>query len=376
MSKRVSQGDGLYLHEKDSGTQSWVFIYKFKGKRTERGLGSVKKLTPAAARKLVRGYRVKLDNGIDPFAVEQDNSTAPLFSVVAHDLIESLRAGWKNEKHGDQWGNTLKMHASELMKKPVDTITTEDVLATLQPIWSEKPETASRVRGRIEKVLDAAKVRGLRTGDNPARWKGHLSLLLPRRKLTSRKHHEAMPYDQVPAFVQDLHSRQALSALAMELLILTAARSGEIRHAEWSEFDLEEKLWTVPASRMKAQREHRVPLVDRAVAILKHVQFLGKPKPFEMSSNAFDNLLARMQVTDYTTHGFRSSFRDWVGEETEFPREIAEAALAHQVGDEVERAYRRGDALNKRRELMEAWAAYLVQKKVPDDAGLGDGDAR
>lgn len=354
MSTRVSQGNGLYLHN-DS---SWVFIYKFKGKRTERGLGSSKKVTLATARRMVRGYRVKLDNGVDPFAVVEAEG-GPLFSVVAHDLIESLRSGWKNEKHGDQWGNTLKMHASSLMTKPVDSITTEDVLDVLSPIWAEIPETASRVRGRIEKVLDAAKVRGLRQGENPARWKGHLELLLPRRKLTSRKHHAAMPYDQVPAFVQDLRKRQALSALAMELLILTAARSNEIRSAEWSEFDFEGKLWTVPPTRMKAGREHRVPLCARAVAILKHVQFLGKPEPFKISSNAFDNLLSRMEATDYTTHGFRSSFRDWVGEETDFPREVAEAALAHQIGDAVERAYRRGDALAKRRELMEAWASFL-----------------
>lgn len=353
---RVSQGDGLYLHNGGS----WVFVYKFKGKRTERGLGSIKKVTLVAAKRAVRGYRVKLDNGVDPFAAIV-SEVGPLFSVVAHDLIEGKRDGWKNKKHADQWSSTLKLHASSLMAKPVDAIDTEDILAALQPIWSEIPETASRVRGRIESVLDAARVRGLRTGDNPARWKGHLAMLLPKRTAASRKHHEAMPYDQVPAFLKDLRKRKGLSSLAMEFLILTAARSGEVRHADWAEFDLVEKVWTVPAGRMKVEREHRVPLCDRAVAILQHVKFLDKPQPFKMTSNAFDNVRRRMEITDYTTHGFRSSFRDWVGEETDFPREVAEEALAHRVGNEVERAYRRGDALKKRRELMGAWESYLLR---------------
>ncbi len=234
------------------------------------------------------------------------------------------------------------------------------MLEVLSPIWSSVPETASRVRGRIERVLDAAKVRGLRQGDNPARWKGHLAVLLPKREVGSRSHHAAMPYTALPAFVTDLRTRPALSARALEFLILTAARTSEVIKADWNEFDLKEQLWIVPADRMEAKSEHRVPLVQRAVDILEHVRFLGGEMPLKMSNMSMDMLLRRMGQDDYTVHGFRSSFRDWVGEETEFPREVAEAAFAHQVGNEVERAYRRGDALDKRRKLMEAWAAFLT----------------
>lgn len=209
-------------------------------------------------------------------------------------------------------------------------------------------------------MLDAAKVKGLRDGDNPARWRGHLEIMLPKRKPGARAHHPAMPYGLVPAFVEELKARPALSARALELVILTAARTSEVVKAEWSEFDLAAKLWTIPAERMKACAEHRVPLTERSIAILEHVKFLGKDRPFPISNMAMEMLLRRMDQDDYTVHGFRSSFRDWVGEETEFPREVAEAALAHQVGNAVERAYRRGDALDKRRELMMAWEKFVT----------------
>jgi integrase len=244
------------------------------------------------------------------------------------------------------------------------------VLGVLQLIWHAKPETASRLRGRIERVLDAAKARGLRSGENPARWRGHMDHLLPKRSKLTRGHHAAMPYDAVPAFMADLHKRAAVAALALEFLILTAARSGEVLGARWEEIDLEAKVWTVPAARMKAGREHRVPLSSRAVEVLQTVKLLagrddisrlpifpahGCAKP--LSSMALAMLLRRMKV-DCTVHGFRSSFRDWAGEVSTFPRELAEAALAHTIGDATERAYRRGDALEKRRKLMEAWAGF------------------
>jgi integrase len=363
---RHNDGGGLYLNVSKQGAKSWVFMFKLDGnKRREMGLGSLATVSLADAREKARGLRSTISDGIDP--LQPRGSGTELFSVVATDLIKALQPGWRSDKHGAQWTSTLKTHAASLWTKPVDTITTQDVLEVLSPIWSSVPETASRVRGRIERVLDAAKVRGLRSGDNPARWKGHLEVLLPKRAIGSRSHHAAMPYAALPAFVADLRTRPALSARALEFLILTAARTSEVIKADWGEFNLKERLWIVPAERMKAKVEHRVPLVQRAVDILEHVRFMGGDMPFKMSNMGMDMLLRRMGQDDYTVHGFRSSFRDWVGEETDFPREVAEAALAHQVGNEVERAYRRGDALDKRRKLMEAWAEYLT----PPGAGPG-----
>ena len=272
---------------------------------------------------------------------------------------------------------TLETYAAPLRSKPVNQITTEDVLEVLQPIWTSKAETASRVRGRIEKILDAAKAKGLREGENPARWRGHLDHLLPKRQLLQRGHHAAMPWQEVPEFVAQLRNSPSMAALALEFVILTAARSGEVLRsfrdgevvgASWGEIDRQAKVWTIPAKRMKAGREHRVPLSDRALAILGEAEkarrgkfiFPGQRGDQPLSDMALTMLLRRMNVTDATVHGFRSSFRDWAGEATNFPREIAEAALAHTVGDKVERAYRRGDALERRRELMEAWASFCA----------------
>jgi integrase len=281
-----------------------------------------------------------------------------------------LSAGFRNEKHKAQWRMTLETYAAPLRSKPVNAITTDDVLVVLKPIWLEKAETASRLRGRIEKVLDAAKAKGHREGENPARWRGHLDHLLPRPSKLTRGHHAAMPYEAVPVFVGRLHERKATAALALEFCILTAARTGEVLGARWSEIDFEKKLWTVPATRMKAGREQRVPLSRRAVSILES---LGNPKLGEyvfpsqradqpMSSMAMEMMLRRMKVQDATVHGFRSSFRDWAGNESSFPREIIEGALAHVIGDKAEQAYRRGDALEKRRKLMDAWDVYCEPK--------------
>jgi integrase len=261
---------------------------------------------------------------------------------------------------------TLQHYAAPLRCRPVDQINTADVLAVLKPLWLQKPETASRLRGRIEAVLDAAKAQGHRSGENPAAWRGHLAHLLPKRGKLTRGHHAAMNYCDVPEFIGRLHERDAIAALALEFCVLTATRSGEVLGARWSEIDFEGKVWTVPASRMKAAREHRIPLSDRALTIVKMLAevktgdlvFPGQRSGKPLSGTAMEMVLRRMKIDSVTVHGFRSAFRDWAGNETHFPREVAEAALAHVIGDKAEQAYRRGDALEKRRALMEAWAGF------------------
>jgi integrase len=271
-----------------------------------------------------------------------------------------------------------------LRSRPVDEIDTEAVLTVLQPIWKSKAETASRLRGRIEVVLDAARAKGHipRNEANPARWRGHLDKLLPKRAKLTRGHHAAMPYADVPAFVKKLRERDATAALALEFCILTASRSGEVYGARWGEFDLTGKVWTVPAERMKATREHRVPLSAPACAIIETLStsrigefvFIGQQSEKALSSAAMEMLLRRMKAGDVTVHGFRSAFRDWVGNETQFPRELAEAALAHVIGDKAEQAYRRSDALEKRRVLMEAWANHCDSGS--DQVAQGDRDQK
>jgi integrase len=253
-----------------------------------------------------------------------------------------------------------------LRNKPVDTIGIDDVLAVLKPIWTEKAETASRLRGRIEKILDAAKAKGFREGENPARWRGHLDHLLPKHSSLSRGHHAAMPYEEAAGFIGELRKREATAALALEFCILTAARSGEVLGARWSEIDLDKKVWTIPANRMKAGREHRVPLSNGAISILEKLVelkagefvFPGQKSGKSLSNMSMEMVLRRMKIEGVTVHGFRSSFRDWAGNVTNFPREVIETALAHVIGDKAEQAYRRSDALDKRRKLMDAWAAF------------------
>jgi integrase len=282
-------------------------------------------------------------------------------------LHASLSSGFRNDKHRAQWINTIKTYAKPLLDKPVDTVTTEDVLACLTSIWTKKAETASRVRGRIERVLNAAKTKGYRSGENPAQWRGHLENLLTKRAKASYGHHAAMPHVEVAKFIGELRRRPALAAHALEFCILTAARSGEVLRARWSEIDLGKKLWTIPRNRMKAGEEHLVPLPERAVAILLEVREAREPHDFvfpgqrrnrPLSNMAMDMILRRMDV-DVTVHGFRSSFRDWAGNVSNFPRELAEEALAHVIGSKAERAYRRELAIDKRRLMMKAWAAYI-----------------
>jgi integrase len=283
-----------------------------------------------------------------------------------------MRPSWRNEKHAAQWEMTLRDYAAPLRRLPVDKITTDDVLSVLKPLWNAKPETASRLRGRIERVLDAAKAKGLRSGENPARWRGHLDQLLPKRQRLTRGHHAAMPYADVPSFMGDLRSRQATSALALEFAILTAARSGEVLGARWDEFDVERAVWIVPAGRMKAGREHRVPLSRRALQIVKELHktrtnefvFPGEKAGRPLSGMALEMVLRRMRVEDATVHGFRSSFRDWAAECTSSANEVCEAALAHVIENKAEAAYRRGDLFEKRRRLMDAWALYCTTPKM------------
>jgi integrase len=367
---RHSDGGGLYLLVDGNGSKRWVFLFRWQGKQPEMGLGPLSAVPLARARELAAECRALLANGINPIEARRAKKAAPTrktFGAFANSFIELNQPGWRNAKHRQQWTNTLRDHAKPLRSKQLDAITTEDVLAVLKPIWQAKPETASRLRGRIERILDAAKVSGLRSGENPARWRGHLQALLPKPKKLSRGHHRAMAYADVPGFVARLRERQAIAALALEFVILTSARSGEALGGQWSEIDVEARLWTVPGSRMKSGRDHTVPLPDRALAILEEAKKFGSGEGFifpgqrpnrPLSGMALEVLLRRMDISHATPHGFRSAFRDWCGETTSFAREVAEAALAHAVGDQTERAYRRGDALAKRRKLMDAWAAY------------------
>jgi integrase len=363
---KYSDGGNLYLVVTATGSRKWLLRFTHGGRPKEMGLGSADDVPLADARQKADAARREIGMGLNPIEERKRGGEIPTFGKMADDVRDSLSAGFRNNKHIAQWAMTLATYAAPLRAKPVDALTTDDVLAVLKPIWLEKAETASRLRGRIEKVLDAAKAKGHRDGENPARWRGHLDHLLPRPSKLTRGHHAAMPYEDVPAFIARLRERQATAALALEFAILTAARTGEVIGAQWSEIDLDKKLWTVPAARMKAAREQRVPLSPRAVSILEglatakageHI-FAGQQADKPLSSMAMEMMLRRMKIQDATVHGFRSSFRDWAGNESSFPREIIEAALAHVIGDKAEQAYRRGDALEKRRKLMEAWGAY------------------
>ncbi len=367
---RHADGEGLYLVIDANGAKRWVFLFRWQGRLREMGLGGLSKVSLAMARKAATEARESLGLGISPIEARRASRAVPTFGDMADGVISLVEKESRNAKHVAGWKLSLTTHAAPLRDRLVNEIETEDVLAVLKPL-AARAETASRVRGRIERVLDAAKAKGFRTGENPARWRGHLNHLLPKRQKLARGHHAAMPYADVPAFVADVATRDAMAALALEFLILTAARSNEVLGARWSEFDLEGKVWTVPAERMKAGREHRVPLSARAVEIVNAAAerrvgayvFPGPTKRNDadraLSSNSLRALLIRMNAGENTPHGFRSSFRDWAGEASTFPREVAEAALAHTVGDQTERAYRRGDALEKRRKLMDAWAAFV-----------------
>ena len=368
---RHADGGGLYLSISPNGGRRWVFLYRWHGKPTEIGFGSARDVTLARARELAKDARGRLAERINPKEARKPMEGAT-FGECADRLIATMRPSWRNGKHAAQWEMTLGQYAAPVRRLPAHAITTDDVLSVLKPLWNEKPETASRLRGRIERVLDAAKAQGLRSGDNPARWRGHLDQLLPKCPRLTRGHHAAMSYGDVPAFIGDLQSRRATAALALEFTILTAARSGEVLGARWDEFDLERAVWTVPAYRMKAGREHRVPLSTRALKIIKALHqadggvflFAGHKPGKPLSGMALEMVLRRMKRDDVTVHGFRSAFRDWAAECTHFTNEVCEAALAHTVTNKVEAAYRRGDLFEKRRRLMEAWAAFCSVRKA------------
>jgi integrase len=380
-------GGGLYLRVTKDGAKNWVFRFMLNGRPRWMGLGPFSLYSLQEARGRALDARRLRHEGVDPIDTRRaarlqerlDAAKAMTFKQCAEAYIASHRAGWRNAKHAGQWEATLTTYAYPAIGAlPVQSIDTGLVLKVLEPIWTPKSETASRLRGRIEAILDWAKARDYRSGENPARWRGHLDKLLPaRNKLRKVEHHAALPYAELAGFIDGVRAQKSVAARALEFAILTAARTGETIGAKWSEINLIEKIWTVPAGRMKAGKEHRVPLSPRALAILKEMDALrrdgkrpsasdeavfpggmaGKP----LSNTTFLMLLRRMGRDDLTTHGFRSTFRTWAAERTKFPREIAETALAHTVGDDTERAYQRGELLEKRRRLMDAWADFCAK---------------
>jgi len=373
-------GGGLYLQVTGTGAKSWLFRYRLNGRSREMGLGPTHTVTLQEARQEAEKARKMLRDGVDPIeqrkairaAQRLEDAKAITFQDCAERYIAAHEAAWKNEKHRWQWRSSLASYAYPTIGDlPVAGVDTGLVMRVLEPIWTTKTETASRLRGRIEAVLDWAKVRGYRDGENPARWKGHLQALLPAKgKVGRRGHHEALPYDHVPAFLEELRAVGSISAKALEFLILTAARTTEVLNATWTEVDFDRAIWTVPAERMKGGKEHRVPLPARAVDILEELRAVRRgaflfpgQKPGKPQSNmSLLMLLRRMDRGDLTAHGFRSSFRDWAAERTHFPAEVCEQALAHAISSKVEAAYRRGDLFEKRRKLMEAWAAFATAK--------------
>lgn len=372
-----SDGAGLYLRVSESQTKSWIFRYKLNKRQREMGLGSYPLRSLSEAREKATEARRLLLDKIDPIdarisekqKLARDISKSMSFDECAKAYIEQHKASWTNAKHAAQWESTLSKRVSPVIGKlAVRDVDTSLVLKVLEPIWSEIPESAGRIRNRIETILDWATVREFRQGDNPARWKGHLDKLLPKTsKIKPVRHFAALPFKDMPDFINSLRKEAGLAPKALELLILTAVRSGEIRGARWEEVDFKERVWTIPAARMKAKREHRVPLSVPALRILEELRsdstqsgliFEGRATGSTLSDMTLTAVMRRMDL-NFTVHGFRSSFRDWAGERTAFPREIAEQALAHVTKDKVEAAYRRGDYFEKRAKLMDAWAEYV-----------------
>jgi len=389
---RHPDGGGLYLQITPTGGKSWIFRYRHLGRERQMGLGPVQFVPLADARQLAYEARRQRHEGQDPLSVqntrraeqraEQRQGVTFREAMIAY--IEINKAAWRNEKHIQQWRNTLEAYAApRLGGKRLADIETQDVLDILKPIWLTKTETASRLRGRIEAVLNWGAAQGMRQGENPARWKGHLEMILPAKSRVAKvRPHPALPYEDLPAFMARMETQDGVGVSALRFTILTAARTGEVIGADWSEIDLANRVWAIPASRMKAGRAHRVPLSPAAMAILeaqrqawfriearRHRKLLapGQTEPIgpvfwgrlagkPLSNMALLAVLRRMGRDDLTTHGFRSSFRDWAAEETDFPSQVVEMALAHAIGNRVEAAYRRGDLLEKRKGLMDAWA--------------------
>ena len=377
-----SDGDGLYLQVSASGAKSWIFRYRFDGKAREMGLGSLNALTLAEARERAKACRVNLLDDIDPITArttavgERRTKEKQTFTTVAEQYFAAKKIEFANPKHAAQWISTLRTYAYPVIgEKPIGAINLATVTDVLAPIWETKNETASRLRGRMEAVLAYAKTLGLRSGDNPATWTNNLDKIFPAparvQKLTA-KNMPALPYREIGAFMQELRQQQGIAAKALEFTILTAARSGETFGATWAEFDMDAGLWIIPANRMKAGKEHRVPLTPQVMAILHEMEVMrssdtdfvfqgkrtGGPNPSGLSNMAMSAVLKRMGRKGIVPHGFRSTFRDWAAETTDTPHQVCEMALAHAIGNDVEAAYRRGDLLIKRQKLMQAWADY------------------
>jgi integrase len=396
---RYGDGNGLYLLVRSADARFWVFRYKVAGRMREMGLGragaDAAAVTLAEARAKAAGLHRLVRGGMDPLeqrtaeaaaakaAAQAAAARAITFRAVTRFYLDAHEASWRNPKHRQQWSNTLDTYAMpNFGDLPVAIVGTAHVLAALEPIWRTKPETAARVRGRIETVLDYAATREWRSGENPARWRGHIANLLPARgKVAPVEHHAALPWREIAAFVAALRGQAGMARHALEFAVYTAARSGEALGARWGEIDLAAALWTVPPDRMKGAREHRVPLSGAALEVLAQMAplrpaqgdayvFPGAQAGKPLSNMAMSMVLRRMGRGDLTVHGFRSAFRDWVGEATTAPREVAEAALAHALGDKTEAAYARGDLFEKRRELMAAWAAFCTQPAAATGGGL------
>jgi len=377
-------GDGLYLRVKSSGGSSWLYRFRFNSKLRDMGLGSYPEVTLAEARGLAADARKLAKSGTDPLEerkrvkqalkLDQRRKTAlsKNFESVALDYIESQKAGWKNAKHASQWLNTLRTYAFPVIGDlPPNEISTEHVVKILKPIWTKVPETATRVRNRIELVLDAAKAVGLREGENPARWRGHLDKLFPKRSKVSKVvHHPALPWQEAPKFMLQLAAQNSMSYRALEMTILTCCRTSEVLDATWDEVNLKQGIWAIPAERMKAGKVHRVPISPPLKAMLSELKviddspflFPGQKPGKSLSNMSMLMALRRLEYTHITVHGFRSTFRDWAAENTSHPRDVCEQALAHTLESSVESAYRRGDMFEKRRKLMEDWAKYLIQR--------------
>jgi len=365
---------GLYLHISDNGARSWILRATVGSKRRDMGLGGFPDVTLAGAYDKAREAREKIEQGTDPILARKQVQSALIaaqateltFSKAATAYIDAHSDTWRNAKHRQQWTTTIATYAEPVIGKMlVRDVAQTHILSILEPIWKTKTETATRLRGRIESVLDWATVRGHRKGDNPARWKGYLDQLLPAPgKIAKVEHHTALPIDAMGAFMLDLRKREGIAARALEFAILTAARSGEVRGMKWAEVDQVTGVWTIPADRMKAGKEHRVPLTESAIRILNaqsHQEGIDlvfpAPRGGVLSDMTLTAVTRRMEVAA-VPHGFRSTFRDWAAERTNFPRDMAEQALAHALGDKVEAAYRRGDMLEKRRQMMQAWAKF------------------
>jgi integrase len=375
---RYADGGGLFLQVSKWGTKSWIFRYQRDGRERHMGLGPLHTLSLADAREGARQCRRQLLDGCDPIEARESDrarlrvaaSRVVLFRDCADRYHHAQEAAWRSSKHGRQWKTTVETYAYPVFGAlPVSSVDTALVVKCLEPIWRLKPQTAKRVRGRIESVLNYATVSGFRQGDNPARWRGHLDNLLPApTKVRPVTHRAALPYAEMPAFMMGLRRREGLAARALEIAVLTALRTGEIIQATWTEFDLVSKVWTIPAGKMKGGREHRVPLSARVLEILAelprdrpHVfsdSRLGKPLP----KDSMLDTLRNMGLRGATVHGFRSTFRDWAAETTSYPNHVVEMALAHAIGDRVEAAYRRGDLFEKRRRLMAEWTKYCDRR--------------